>query len=168
MRRAFIFILAIPLVCCQSNKTSDAETEYLFKPMVEEEIIYVARNMEGLKNDKGKDWYKGDSIFFTLWMKGAREELNGNYKKAIEFYYKALNTERYEISSYEVKLSLGRTYLQIRDKQKAKKMLMEFKQEAKKDLSGEDVEWGLTNEAKEALVRDIENCDYLLGMADAK
>lgn len=157
------------LVGCKPNKTSsDPNSENIFKPMIEQEIDYVAKNIEGLRADKGKEWYTGDSIFYTLWKAGAQEELDGDYKRAMSYYISALKTKRYEISSYEIKLSLGRLYLQLNDKEKARKMLLEFKQEAKKDLSGDEVEWGLTDEAKEALSRDIEDCDYMLGMLDAR
>lgn len=169
MKKAIYFLFALLIFSCQrSTNNSTEENESLFKPMIQDEITYISKNLEGLQNDKGKDWYNSDNIFFSNWLKGANEELEGNYKKAIDFYTKALKTKRYEISSYEVKLSLGRAYLRIDEKEKARQMLNEFKQEAKKDLSGEEVEWGLTEEAKEALARDIEDCDYLLGMVDSK
>ncbi len=166
MRKSFILLIVLFSGCQRSNTISTEESENLFKPMVQEEITYVSRNQEGLEKDKGKEWYKSDSIFFSYWEKGADEELSGNFKKAIDYYIKALNTKRYEISTYEVKLSLGRVYLQTNEKEKARKMLTEFKKEAQKDLTGEEVEWGLTDEAKEALTRDIEDCDYLLGMIE--
>lgn len=165
MKRSLFLLVSLLVFGCQRNTyISKEENESLFKPMIQEEIVYISKNMEGLRNDKGKEWYDTDSIFFQFWLKGANEELEGNYKKAIDNYLKALNTKRYEISSYEVKLSLGRAYIQTGEKEKARKVLTEFKQEAKKDLSGEDVEWGLTEEAKEALSRDVEDCDYLLSM----
>lgn len=170
MKYLYFVFLVILLVNCQNNTNSNnpvaEEKEDYLDPMIQEELVYVQKNIEGLENDKDKDWYKGDMQFYSFWQKGASEELEGNYKKAVDFYTKALNTKRYEISSYEVKLSLGRAYLQLNEKEKAKKMLEEFKTEAQKDLTGEDVEWGLTEEAKESLSRDIEDCDYLLGMIE--
>jgi tetratricopeptide (TPR) repeat protein len=165
--KRFCFFLAVAfLAACQNtpNPVATEEQENFLKPMIQEEMVYVTKNIEGLQNDKGKDWYQGDMKYFGFWKDGITEELDGNFKKAIDYYTKALNTKRYEISSYEVKLSLGRVYLQLNQKKKAKQMLDEFKAEAQKDLNGEDVEWGLTDEAKEALSRDIEDCDYLLGM----
>lgn len=169
MRTVFyILVLIYILSGCKNNTSPNLAEEYegLFKPMVQEEIIYVTKNLEGLQNDRGKDWYESDSVFYTNWLKGANEELEGDLKDAVSFYTKAMNTKRYEISSYEVKLSLGRVYLQLDEKEKARQMLTEFKEEAKKDISGEEVEWGLTEEAKESLMRDIEDCDYMLGMLD--
>jgi tetratricopeptide (TPR) repeat protein len=169
MRIHLLFAISLLMFCCKnSNSPSVSVSENIFKPMIQQEIDYVDRNIEGLRADKGKEWYSGDSIFYTLWKTGAKEELDGNYKKALSYYIAALKTKRYEISSYEVKLSLGRLYIQLNDKDKARKMLLEFKQEAKKDISGDEVEWGLTDEAKEALSRDIEDCDYMLGMIDAR
>jgi tetratricopeptide (TPR) repeat protein len=165
MKRSLFILFSLLVIGCQRNTyISKEENESLFKPMIEEEIVYVSKNIEGLSNDKGKEWYETDSTFFHHWLNGANEELEGNYSKAIDYYLKALNTKRYEISSYEVKLSLGRSYIQTGDKVKARKMLNEFRQEAQKDISGEDTEWGLTEEAKEALTRDIEDCNYMLGM----
>lgn len=164
--KRYLFILAslMALGCQQNASISKEEKELLFKPMVQEDINYISRNLEGLRNDKDKEWYNSDSVFFSYWMNGAKEELKGNYKKAIDYYLKALKTKRYEISSYEVKLSLGRAYLLINEKEKARKYLTEFNQEAQKDIAGEDSEWGLTQEAKEALARDIEDSEYMLGM----
>lgn len=165
MKRFCFFLTAAFVAACQSPSNPVVEEQENFlKPMAQEEIVYVTKNIEGLQNDKGKDWYEGDMKYYSLWKEGVTEELDGNYKKAADYYTKALNTKRYEISSYEVKLSLGRVYLQLNQKKKAKQMLDEFKTEAQKDLTGEDVEWGLTDEAKESLSRDIEDCNYLLGM----
>jgi tetratricopeptide (TPR) repeat protein len=167
MKKVTYLLMALLAVSCQrSSNTNAEERENLFEPMIQDEIVYVTKNMEGLRKDFGKEWYEGDSVFYTNWMMGAKEELAGNFKKAVVFYVKALNTKRYEISSYEVKLSLGRAYFETGDKEKARKMLLEFKKEAQKDLSGDEVEWGLTDEAKEALTHDIEDCDYLLSMIE--
>jgi tetratricopeptide (TPR) repeat protein len=165
MKRSLFIVISLLAIGCQRNTyISKEENESLFKPMIQEEIVYVTKNIESLRNDKGKEWYESDSVFFHYWREGAEEELEGNYKKAIEYYIKSSETKRYEISSYEVKLSLGRAYIQTGEKEKARKVLTEFKQEAKKDISGDDVEWGLTEEAKEALTRAVEDCDYLLSM----
>lgn len=167
MKKLFPFIIFSFLIGCQSNTNSkNEELEDFFKPMVQEELTYISKNMEGIRNDKGKDWYTGDSIFYSTWKKGAQEELEGNHKKAIDYYNKALKVKRYEISSYEVKLSLGRAYMQLDENEKARQMLTEFKKEAQKELSGEEIEWGLTEEAKESLTRDIEDCDYLLSLIE--
>lgn len=165
-----IYLTAVLLIIsCQGKNygVSDKNAQQ-FVPMIQEEISYVKKILESLEKDKGQDWYPGDSIFYTNWLNGANEELAGNYKKAAEYYLKSLKTKRYEISSYEVKLSLGRVYIQMNEKEKALKMLTEFKKEAQQDLSGEEVEWGLTEEAKEALTMDIEDCNYLLKMIESK
>lgn len=166
MKNLIYLTAAILIIGCQGNNYSTDKSENQFIPMIQEEITYVKKNLEGLEKDKGQDWYAGDSAFFSNWLKGANEELEGNYKKAAEYYTNALKTKRYEISSYEVKLSLGRLYMQMNEKEKARKMLTEFKMEAQRDLSGEEVEWGLTDEAKESLAMDIEDCNYLLRMLE--
>jgi tetratricopeptide (TPR) repeat protein len=171
MRNVFFLILLIYILPgCRNNSSQSIAEQYesLFKPMVQEEIIYVTKNLEGLKNDRGKDWYESDSMFYTSWLNGANEEQEGDFKDAVKYYIRALNTKRYEMSSYEVKLSLGRAYLQLDEMGKARKMLTEFKEDAKKDLSGEEVEWGLTEEAKESLIRDIQDCENMLGMIDSE
>lgn len=56
--------------------------------------------------------------------------------------------------------------MQLDENEKARQMLTEFKKEAQKELSGEEIEWGLTEEAKESLTRDIEDCDYLLSLIE--
>lgn len=97
---------------------------------------------------------------------GAKQELCNNFSEAISLYTKALNTTRYEMSSYEVKLALGRAYIGLGDNIKAQSILDEYKNEASDEINNRgDLEWGLTEDGLNKLKNNILLCNKLIAIS---
>lgn len=161
MRKLILVLITLILISCQEKNSS-------IKPMIEKDIISLTKyfkELDALK-DKG-EWYEGDKEFYSYYLEGAKYELDGNFNAAIESYVKALNTTRYEMSSYEVKLALGRAYIGFGDNEKARLVLNEYKKEANEELNNNgEAEWGLSEEGIEKLKKDIQLCNQLIAITE--
>ncbi|MFD2586030.1 hypothetical protein ACFSQJ_03765 [Croceitalea marina] len=109
--------------------------------------------------------YEGDSLFYDLWYRGLKLEKNKHYIDATEKYEKALHVERSEVSSYEVKFSIGRLELLKGLPAKGTTFLYEFISEAQKEIDGENMMWSLTEKGKKQLNKKIELAEELLVFA---
>jgi hypothetical protein len=163
MSKLILLLISITLIVSCNNQK---EVEYLsFKPLIDKDILNISNIINELDTIKdSSDWVDGDRQFYNLWLKGAESELLGDYKTAIRNYEDALKVKRYEISTFEVKLPLGRAFIENGDSDKAYMILKEFKNDATHDLNNEDEEWGLSKEGRIELNSDIALCDSLLSM----
>jgi hypothetical protein len=127
------------------------------------EIMSVKETLELVKKDKEKIWAQGDMEFYGLWLRGLQEEKKKRFAEAIEFYESAYKVTRYEMSSYEVLLPLGRAYILNGEKAKAASVLNEFLRQAESELSSFRP-WELSDEGEDALRRDLVNAKRLIDL----
>lgn len=161
MNKLLFFFFAIILICC-SNKQVKTNS-FNFKELIEKDISISTKILADIDTIKTEsDWIEGDKQFYKLWLEGAKAELNSDYNTAIMKYKKALNISRYEMSTYEIKLPLGRALIQKGNIIKAKSILKEFKKNAEDEIKNEEVEWALSKEGKENIKNEIIICDKLL------
>lgn len=85
-------------------------------------------------------------------------EKANQFEDAIGHYIEAYKVERYEVSSYEALLPMGRAYFLNQDIQKAKDILEKFIKEAEDQPDM----WGPTEEGKKILQNDIEFAKWLI------
>jgi tetratricopeptide (TPR) repeat protein len=163
MKKILIASCLLTLICCQSPKTNLPTSEV--RTLIEKDITKLQKTLKDLEvsEDKNAEWYESDKLFYQYLLDGAKQELDKNYKGAIDYYEKAMNITRYEMSSYEAKLPLGRSYLENGDLLKAKSTLNEFIEEAERELTNDDAEWGLSEEGEKNLKEEISTCKQLLG-----
>jgi hypothetical protein len=163
MNKLLLLLISLTLIGSCNNQE---KVEYLtFKPLIDKDILNVSKIISDLDTiKKSSDWVDGDRQFYKLWLKGAKSELQSDFKTAIRHYNDALNVKRYELSTFEVKLPLGRALIENGNSDKAYSILKEFKNDATNDLNTEDVEWGLSEEGKIKIKKDIELCDSLLSL----
>ncbi len=153
-------ILSILLLTLFSS-TAFSQTEdkcNVFKESLEYEFGIIERLY---KDCMEKPCY-GDSTYYDAWYKGIIAEKNDEVEEAIENYLKAINFTRFELSTYEVKLSLGRIELIKRNLENGKKLLSEFIVEANTDINDEESMWGLTEEGIKELNDKIAFANRLL------
>lgn len=161
MNRLLVFLGLIALICCNDAQISNDKN--IIKPSIEKDISYTTKNLAFLDQNRDKVWYEGDKKYYGLWLEGAKQELNGEFKASIKSYLDASRVRLYEESTYDVYLPLGRAYLQDGNKIKAISALRYFKAEANNVIS-HDREWTLTAEGKENLKKKIELCNQLLSL----
>jgi tetratricopeptide (TPR) repeat protein len=167
MNRLLLLIVPLILICCSGKQIKT--DNFNFKQLVEKDISDLTKTLTDLDTiKKENDWVEGDKQFYKLWLDGANYELNGDFKTAIKYYKKALNITRYEMSTYEINLPLGRALIQNSEIEKAELALKEFKNSAENELNNDDSEWGLTKECKLSLKKDLELCNKLLSILNAK
>jgi len=129
--------------------------------LVAEEFLSVKEDLNFIEKNKNAAWAEGDRGFYDFWLKGLEKEREGNIADAIALYEKALETERYEMSTYEVLLSLGRAYFLTGEKDKALSALQEFIKNAEQDLS-EPGPWGFTPEGEQIMRKKIVHARWLI------
>ncbi len=195
MNKYFLFLLCVIIYSCQSTDLKDptapkkdssiivsplpsvdsgialSEDEIFISTLLKEDIQYLEQTiaeLEGMNEDEENMWLKSDKIFYSYWLNGSREELNANYEDAITLYNKALNTTRHEMSSYNVKSSIGRAKIKKGDFKGAITTLNAFIKEAKQELTETDPEWALSEEGVIELKTQIENCKKLINIANRK
>lgn len=108
---------------------------------------------------------EGDSLFYNLWYRGLKLEKNKHYIDATEKYEKALHVDRPELSSYDVKFSIGRLELLKGLPAKGTTFLYEFISEAQKEIDGENVMWSVTEKGKKQLNKKVELALELMAFA---
>jgi hypothetical protein len=163
MNKLLLFLITITLICC-CNKQPKTDN-FNFKELIEKDISDLTKVLTDLDTiRKESDWVEGDKQFYKLWLEGAKCELNSDFNTAIKHYKEALDVTRYEMSTYEIKLPLGRAFIQNGNNAKAKSILNEFRKEAEYDINNEDAEWGLSEEGKASARKEIELSDKLLSL----
>lgn len=106
---------------------------------------------------------QGDYEFYNFWLKGLEKEREGRLADAITLYKKALGAEVFEMSTYEVLLSLGRAYFLEGEKDKALSALQEFIKNAEQDLS-EPGPWAFTPEGEQIMQKKIVHAKWLIAL----
>ncbi len=140
-----VVLTAMTLSSCSENSN-----------LINEIFYYEFKEVESLyKNCMNNPCY-GDSVFYTAWYTGLKAEQDNNTPHAIENYLIALNFPRFELSTYEVKLSLGRAEIIRGNIDIGIKYLLEFISEAKAVINndGESM-WGLTEIGEKVLIHKI-------------
>jgi|WetSurSiteA1Bulk_404760.scaffolds.fasta_scaffold17977_4 hypothetical protein len=156
-----LFLILFCITSCGGKSINP--DKYPFKELIKKDISDLSKTISELDTiRKETDWVEGDKLFYNLWLRAAKSELNGEFKTAIKLYNDALEVTRYEMSTYEIKLPLGRALIQNGSFIKAQEILSEFKEEATAEITNDDAEWGLTEEGKESTRKDLEICDELL------
>ena len=150
------------LIAYQDNTKADQGG--LFRSLIEKDISNFTKALIFLAQNKDKVWYESDKLNADLQLEGAKLELQGNFKAAIESYQKALKVPLYEMPNYDAYLPLGRAYIQNGEKPKAISALNAYKEKASYDIANEFREWTLSAEGKENITKRIEICNKLLSL----
>ena len=133
---------------------SDADIEY--------EGAFLATTMHFIDSLSGAVWADLDREYYSYWQTGLDHEIHGDYANAIESYRDARNVVRYEISSYEVLLPLGRVLYKSGREEEADSVLNQYLKQARSELSGEaDLLWSYSEEGLAALRRRIDYAERL-------
>lgn len=112
-------------------------------------------------------WAALDAEFYGIWMIGLEKERAAQYEEAAMEYQSAFEAPRYEISSYNALLPLGRVLLLANQMLEARIVLAQFISEAESELSGEtNLEWQITEEGAALLRKDVEFAQWLLAIAE--
>ncbi|MBI5587045.1 MAG: hypothetical protein HY889_01610 [Deltaproteobacteria bacterium] len=156
-----LFLFFGPLGCAKSYVPPEDGQDIL--RAIYEESLLVKENLELVGRNKDAPWAQGDIDFYGLWLKGLEEEKKKRFADAAGFYKKAYKVTRYEVSSYEVLLPLGRAYLLGGEKRKAFYALKEFLKEAESEVSNPRP-WELTEEGEQALRRNMVRAKRLLDL----
>jgi hypothetical protein len=163
---SYIIFLPLFLQLSFASDLSNADSTKI-ADFTKQEFIGVQRVTKELSEQLKKDtvgWYvKDDYRFYSNWKIALSKELIEDYKSAIIFYKKSYNINRFEESSYPVLLPLGRVYFLSNQKSMAKKILHKYLDKAIKEVNGDnEAEWGLSEEGKQELLKDIEFAKWLL------
>jgi len=146
-----------------------SEDDRFIRSLIDRELIELRSTVNDLKGQKDEEsmWLESDLEYYSLWLKGVQNEKNGNYSAALNFYRKALNTTRHEMSSFHVKLSMGRTYIATEEYRIAIQRLTEFIEEAREEIknNGEDLLWSMTEEGIAARKKEIRHAQKLIEIA---
>lgn len=157
---AVIFFASFALQGCAGSNISHEDGKRLSE-LVTEEFLSVKEGLNFTEENKDATWTKGDQEFYNFWLKGLEKEREGKLADAIDLYEKALGIERFEMSTYEVLLSLGRAYFLKGEKDNALSALQEFIKNAEHDLS-ESGQWGFTPEGKQIMKKKIVYARWLI------
>ena len=161
MNKLILIFVAFTLICCNTKQVKIEDFD--FKPLIKKDMSKISELIDELDTiKKVSDWVDGDRQFYRLWLEGAKSELKSDFNSAIKCYKDASEVSRYEISSYEVKLPLGRALIQNGNIAEANTILKKFKEEALNDINNTDAEWELSEEGKSNIRNQIEICDKLL------
>jgi tetratricopeptide (TPR) repeat protein len=142
---------------------SDADIEY--------EAAFLATTIHFIDSLSGAVWADLDREYYAYWQSGLDHEIRGEYANAIESYRNARNVVRYEMSSYDVLLPLGRALYKSGREEEADAVINQYLNEARSELSGEaELLWGYSEEGLAELKRRIAYAERLrarLGSARA-
>jgi hypothetical protein len=153
LKLTVLFLLISFVVQSQTNDNSN---------LLNELLEFEFDNVEKLYKDCMLNPCYGDSTYYTAWYIGLKAENDINLDLAIDNYLIALNFKRFELSSYEVKLSLGRAEIKKGNNEKGIQYLSEFICDAEKDINNEDSMWGLTEEGKKEINDKISFANRLI------
>lgn len=162
----FFAIASFVLFCNRGNciELKDMQRINLF---ADQEYKRISGLLESMKQIKHKVWAEGDIDFFQRWLNGLEHERSKEYQSAIKWYQKASMVPRYEMSTYDVSLPLGRAFLMSGQRRNARKALRYFIERAEAELSGEeDQQWRLTEEGKNGLRKNVEFAKWLMALCE--
>lgn len=167
MTRKNIFLLLLlatlfPLSGCAKSYVPSEDRQNIFS-IIDEEFFLIKENLNFVEENKDAVWAQSDLEFFTFWIKGLENEKKGMFANAISFYKKAYGVQRYEVSSYEILLPLGRAYILNGEKDKAVTRLKEYLKAAESELSNMRP-WELTSEGERGLRKDMEDAEWLISL----
>lgn len=127
------------------------------------ERFAVESSLEFLRKEPGKSWTESDTTFYSLWKAGMEQEHQGRYDVAVDLYRKAFDTPRYEMESYEVLLSIGRSLFLAGKISEARTQLKEFISNAEGELAGEvNIMWGTSEDGRKSIDKNIAFAKWLL------
>jgi hypothetical protein len=136
---------------------------------VDNEYNKISSLLKETKEMKDKVWAEGDIDYYQKWQKGSEYERSKKYQSAIKWYQEASKVHRYEMSSYNISLPLGRAFLLNNQKQNALKALRYFTEQAEAEVSGKvDQLWELSEEGKTELKKDLEFAKWLITLCEKK
>jgi|GEM_PF-2361363 len=139
------------------------------KTFVDNEYNKISSSLKETKEMKDKVWAEGEIEYYQKWAKGLEHERSKKYQSAIKWYQEASKVHRYEMSSYNVCLPLGRAFLLNNQSQNALKALRYFIEEAESEISGEvNQEWVISDEGKKELKKDVEFAKWLITLCEKK
>lgn len=166
--RIIVFLpLASIILFCGYGYCIDRNDMQRIRTFVDNEYNEISDSLKAMKEIKYKVWAEGDIDYFQKWLKGLEHERSGEYQSAIKWYQEASKVVRYEMSSYDVSLPLGRAFLLNNQSQNALKALRYFIEEAEAEISGEiDQEWEITEEGKTELRKDVEFAKWLITLCE--
>ena len=144
---------------------AESEQETI-RQYVENEYQNVSDQLAYLEEESDFAWTESDLAFYGKWMSGLEKERTQQYNDAAMEYQVAFETLRYEISSYDVLLPLGRVLLLSNQALVARNILEHYIEEAEGDIWGEtNPERPITEEGVKLLQKDIEFAQWLLAIA---
>jgi tetratricopeptide (TPR) repeat protein len=126
LRTIVFFALASIILFPSSGHCIGRNDMHRIKTFVDNEYNKIASLLKETKEMKDKVWAEGDIGYFRKWLKGLQHERKGEYQSAIKWYQEASKVHRYEMSSYNVSLPLGRAFLLSNQRQNALKALRYF------------------------------------------
>ena len=163
------FPLASLILFCGYGYCFDRNDMQRIKTFVDNEYDEVLDSLKAMEEIKHKVWAAGDIDYFQKWLKGLEHERSRKYQPAIKLYQEASKVRRYEMSSYNVSLPLGRAFLLNDQIQNAIKALRYFIKQAEAEISGEaNQDWVISEEGKTELKKDVEFAEWLITLCEKK
>jgi len=165
----FIFLILAPLYFCVYGYCIENNDTKQIKAFVVEEYNDVSKTLKSVKEKKDAVWAEGDISYYHKWLKGLEFERAGKYQFAIKWYKLASKVCRYEMSTYNIYLPLGRAYFLNQQRNNALNALKYFIEHCEAEISGEEnQEWGLSEEGEIALKKDLEFAKWLVTLCRDK
>jgi hypothetical protein len=146
MNNKCTLILLIIILSLKSYSQTDSSNE-LFRKLV----VMEHNQIKAIYADCIKQPCYGDSLFYKTWLDGLEKEMESDFLKASEYYKNAISIPRFELTTYEVRFSLGRVEIQLGNIKEGTRILDRYLKDAEDDLNDENAPWGLT----EDLVKEI-------------
>ena len=156
-------IITIILLHSLLNLTAFSQWDDL-RNSIKDLSSHELRNIKALYSDSSTnpDNCYGDSLFYKTWLDGLEYEVKNNLDKAVDFYNKALKISRFELSTYEVMYSLGRTEILRGNTRKVIDILNGFISRANADLNDENPMWGFSEDGLKKMKQKIYNAKQLI------
>ena len=163
------FTLASLILFCGYGYCIGRTDMQRIETFVDNEYNKISSLLKETKEMKDKVWAEGDIDYYQKWQKGSEYERSKKYQSAIKWYQEASKVHRYEMSSYNISLPLGRAFLLNNQKQNALKALRYFTEQAEAEVSGKvDQLWELSEEGKTELKKDLEFAKWLITLCEKK
>src|SRR3989304_3891395 len=141
VRIIVFFAFASVILFCGYGYCVDRNNVQRIKTFVDNEYNKISGWLKEAKEAKemeDKELAEGDIDYYQKWLKGLEHERSGKYQSAIKWYEEASKVRRYEMSSYNVSLPLGRAFLLNNQRQNALKALRYFIKHAEARISGQE------------------------------